>query len=102
MPQLLVRAPWQIYLIPPFMAAANGLTMANMGSLVSKTAGPELQGMVLGMNASVLSLANAIPPLLSGLIAAELSPTAPVAVGAFVCLTGWMAFGLATRAAAQA
>lgn len=100
--QLLVQAEWQLFLIPPFMAVANGLTMANMGSLVSKTAGPERQGEILGMNASVQSLAGAVPPLLSGLIAARLSPTAPIAVGAVICLLGWASFGILTRSGQKA
>ena len=99
---ILVRAPWQLYLIPPFMAACNALTMAGLGSTVSKTAGPERQGEILGVNAGLLSLANALPPLLAGFLAARFTPEAPVAVGALICLSGWIAFGLTTRAARKA
>jgi predicted MFS family arabinose efflux permease len=67
--------------------------------IVSKTAGPDRQGEILGVNAGIQSLSNALPPLLAGLIAARLTPEAPVAVGAMICLLGWMAFGLTTRAA---
>lgn len=48
------------------------------------------------------SLSNALPPLLAGLIAAHLTPEAPITIGAFICLVGWMAFGLATRTAKEA
>lgn len=99
---ILVQAPWQLYLIPPFMAACNALTMASMGSVVSKTAGPERQGEILGVNAGLLSLANAIPPLLAGLLAARLTAEAPIVLGAAICLCGWFVFGLTTRAAKKA
>ncbi|WKZ28629.1 MAG: MFS transporter [Patescibacteria group bacterium] len=99
---LLVRETWQLFLIPPFMAASNALSMSSLVSVVSKTAGPERQGEILGLNASIQSLSNALPPLLAGLIAARLTPEAPIAIGAFICLVGWMAFGLATRTAKEA
>jgi DHA1 family tetracycline resistance protein-like MFS transporter len=99
---LLVQDAWQLYLIPPFMAASNGLSMASLTAVVSKTAGPDRQGEILGLNASLMSLSNALPPLLAGLIAARLTPEAPVAVGALICMCGWIAFGLTTRAAKKA
>jgi DHA1 family tetracycline resistance protein-like MFS transporter len=99
---VLVREPWQLYLIPPFMAASNALSMANLTSLVSKTAGPERQGEILGLNVSLQSLANVFPPLLAGAIAARFSTETPIAIGAAICLAAWIAFGLMTRAAAKA
>lgn len=98
---ILVRESWQLLLIPPVMAAANGLSMASLTSLVSRTAGPERQGEILGLNVSLQSLANVVPPLLAGAIAARYSTATPIAVGALVCLTAWIAFGLMTRAASQ-
>ncbi len=100
--QLFVREAWQLFLIPPFMAAANSLTMSNLMSLVSRTAGPDRQGEILGVNAGILSLSNALPPLLAGFIAARLSISAPIAIGALICICGWIAFGLATKAAKEA
>lgn len=99
---LLVRETWQLLLIPPFMAAFNGLSMASLTSQISATAGPERQGEILGLNVSLQSLANVIPPLLAGAIAARFSIDTPIAVGAAVCLTAWIAFGLMTRAARKA
>jgi len=96
---ILVGEPWQLLLIPPFMAASNGLSMASLTSLVSRTAGAERQGEILGLNVSLQSLANVVPPLLAGAIAARWSTTTPIAVGAAVCLCAWAAFGLMTRAA---
>ncbi len=99
---LLAREAWQLYLIPPVMAASNGLTVASLSAIVSKTAGPDRQGEILGLNASIQSLSNAVPPLLAGLVAARLSPEAPVAIGALICVCGWFVFGLTTRTAKKA
>jgi predicted MFS family arabinose efflux permease len=99
---LLAREVWQLFLIPPFMAASNGLTVASLSSVVSKTAGPDRQGEILGLNASIQSLSNALPPLLAGFVAAKLTPEAPIAIGALICLSGWIVFGLTTRAAKKA
>jgi DHA1 family tetracycline resistance protein-like MFS transporter len=99
---LLVQEAWQLYLIPPFMAAANGLSMASLTAVVSKTAGPDRQGEILGLGASLQSLSGALPPLLAGLVAARFAPSAPIAVGALLCMCGWIAFGLTTRAAKKA
>lgn len=99
---VLVGERWQLYLIPPFMAASNALSMANLTSLVSKTAGPERQGEILGLNVSLQSLANVFPPLLAGAIAARFSTETPIAIGAAICACAWAAFGLMTRAARKA
>ena len=99
---VLVRETWQLYLIPPFMAAANGLSMASLTSLVSRTAGDERQGEILGLNVSLQSLANVLPPLMAGAIAARFSTETPIAIGAAICLCAWIAFGLMTRAAEKA
>ena len=79
---------WQLLLIVPIFAIGNGLMQANITALISRSAGPEIQGEVLGINSSIQALAMAIPPILSGLIAAKLSPVAPIFVaGSIVTLT---------------
>lgn len=79
---------WQLLLIVPIFAIGNGLYQANITALISRSAGPEIQGEVLGINSSVAALAMSIPPILSGFIAASLSPNAPIFVaGIIVALT---------------
>jgi hypothetical protein len=46
----------------------------------------------MGINTSVLSAANVWPPLLSGLVAARYSPSAPVILGAVICFGSWLLF----------
>jgi len=62
---------WQLLLITPFFAICNGLSQANLTALVSRSAGPKIQGEILGINASIMALAQTIPPILSGFIFPE-------------------------------
>jgi predicted MFS family arabinose efflux permease len=77
-------ASWQLLFITPFFAIANGLTQANITALISRSANKEVQGEILGINASVQALAQSIPPILSGYIAADLNPQAPLVISAVV------------------
>jgi MFS transporter, DHA1 family, tetracycline resistance protein len=88
----LVSSPWQLFLLSPFHAIFIGLSFANIPALISRTAGPEIQGEVLGINTSVQALAQTIPPVLSGYIAARLSPTTPILTAVIVMLIGAVIF----------
>ncbi len=83
---------WHILYIAPILAISNGLTMANMTSLVSKSADNSIQGEILGINASVQALAQAIPPMLSGYIAAVLTPEAPIVVSSLTVVLSAVLF----------
>ena len=83
---------WQLLFIVPIFAIGNGFANANITALISKSAGPEIQGEVLGINSSVAALAMSIPPILSGLIAAKLTSTAPILVGGTVILSAAIFF----------
>lgn len=83
---------WGLLFVTPIFAIANGLTQANMGALVSRSADPSIQGEVLGINASVQALAMSIPPVLSGYIAASITPSAPVYIASFVILLSGIVF----------
>lgn len=89
---VLPSAAWQLYALIPLFAIFNGLIMANMTSLVSRSADKEVQGEVLGINASVQALAQAIPPILSGYIAASLSIYHPIVIGALVVFISAVVF----------
>jgi len=79
--------------IPTAIAAA--LVLTNLTALISTTSGKEHQGTALGMNSSVQALAQAIPPVFAGAIAAIFAPTTPIlfaggiiiAAGVFFTLT---------------
>lgn len=76
----------QLLLITPLFAMFNGLTIANILSLVSNSAGQEIQGEVLGINASVQALAQAIPAIMAGYIA-SIGVNAPILVGGTIVVT---------------
>ena len=85
---------WQLLLVAPFFAMANGLTFANMTGLISRSAGAAIQGEVLGLNASVQSLAQVFPALLSGIVAAGTTPETPVFVASLFMCTAAIFFTL--------
>ena len=80
------NSAWEFLVIVPIFAAFNGLTQAVMPAIVSKSADWHIQGEILGVNASILALAQAIPPVLSGFIAAEFSPNASILVAVVIML----------------
>lgn len=82
-----------LFLIPPFFALGNGLTMAFNGSLISRITPKELQGEALGINASVMALAQSFPAILSGYIA-SVNDNLPIVVGSVVIALGGVAFWL--------
>jgi MFS transporter, DHA1 family, tetracycline resistance protein len=79
---------WDLLFITPVFAIFNGLTQANSTAVVSTSAGPEMQGEILGLSTSNAALAQAIPPILSGFIAASIFPTAPIIVSSVVMVIG--------------
>ncbi len=59
----------QLLLLCPFIPIFVGLTIANITALVSRSAPADIQGEVLGINASVQALAQTIPAALTGYLA---------------------------------
>jgi len=86
----------QLLLVTPLIAIFNGLTMANVGALISTSVGPEMQGEVLGIEASVQALGQAIPAIIAGYIA-TMGISMPVVVGGVVILFGWLVYLLFYR-----
>src|SRR3989344_1346042 len=85
---------WQLLFISPFMAGFNGLSQANTTALISRSVDARVQGEILGINASVAALAQAIPPILSGYIAADLFAEAPILVASAVIFLAGVTFWL--------
>ncbi len=88
----LTPAPAWIYLIAPFSSTFNGLSMANMGGLLSRSVPPDVQGEMLGIGSSIQALAQALPPLAAGFVAASFTPTAPVFAAALTMFLAWGVF----------
>lgn len=93
---LVLRNTFELYLITAVFAICNGLVQTTLLSMVSKTA-DELdqgQGKILGINSSVYSVAQATPPLISGVIAASVRPETPILTAAIMILIAAIAFSL--------
>lgn len=85
---------WQLLLIPPFFSLCNGLIMSNLNALLSRAAPSNAQGEMLGINASVQALAQSIPAIISGFIAANLSSETPLVASAFLIVAAGITFRL--------
>ncbi|HSA84057.1 MAG TPA: MFS transporter [Patescibacteria group bacterium] len=83
-----------VYLILPFIAIPQGLTMANMTALISKNVDPNKQGAALGINGSLIALAGGIIPLTAGGGAALLGIKAPFIAGGLLIFAAWSALFL--------
>jgi len=67
----------------------NGITNISLETLVSRNAHEDDQGLALGTNQSLRSLANAGPSMLSGVAAALFSSATPIYIaGSIIMLTG--------------
>ena len=88
----LAPTAWWIFLIAPFASTFNGLSIANLGGLLSRSVAPEVQGEILGIGSSIQALAQSFPPLFSGFIAASLAPAAPVMAASLTMLLAWVVF----------
>lgn len=83
---------WQFLLIAPILALANGLSMANIISLISRSSDQTIQGEILGINFSVQALGQLIPPVLSGIIAAETTPEIPILISSIIMFLSGIIF----------
>lgn len=89
---VLSHTPWLLYVSAIPMAIANGLTLANTTSLVSRSAGPEIQGEILGINSSLQALSQLFAPLIAGGIASAVSPAAPLFLAVAFCVGAGLFF----------
>lgn len=86
---VLVQSTFALYLLVPFFAISIGLSQANITALISRSAGANIQGEILGVNGSVMALAQTIPPVISGVVAVYFEPQAPLIIASvFVILAG--------------
>ncbi len=93
---MLATSTTDLLWITPIFALFLGNSIANSLALVSISADARIQGEVLGINASVQSLAQAIPAALSGYIAA-ISVSTPILVGGITVIAGGLIFLLIYR-----
>ena len=81
-----------LYLVIPFFTAFNGLTMANMTSLISRSAEPGQQGQAMGIYSSVQSLAQVPASILVGYITTSITSSQPLVVASVCIALGGLCF----------
>jgi DHA1 family tetracycline resistance protein-like MFS transporter len=85
-----------LFLVLTFVPVMNGLTYPNFTALVSNQSGRESQGEALGINQSVQSLAQAIPPIIAGFIVA-INVDLPIIAAGAITFLAWAVFVLYFR-----
>lgn len=90
-------ASWQLFLIAPLSITSVGLTRAFINSLISRSVGPDVQGETLGIASSISFLAQSIPAIMSGFIAAQIAPQAPLYIAAIISVLAGVTFNFLYR-----
>jgi DHA1 family tetracycline resistance protein-like MFS transporter len=86
---LIPSTVWPLILMVPFASIPHGIQHANFISLLTKRTDEKILGEVLGINSSVNSLAQAIPPMFAGVLAAVFSSYVPLVLsGILIILAG--------------
>lgn len=84
------KAIW-LYLIVPFIAVFQGLTQPNSTAIISNLTNSGKQGEILGINQSIMSLAQAIPPIIAGLVT-SVNIDLPTIFAAAATFIAWFIF----------
>ena len=82
-----------LYFVPPFLAGFNALTMSFNATLITRVTPENMRGEAMGINSSVMAIAQAIPAIISGYIA-SIGATLPIIVGSFICISAGLCFWL--------
>lgn len=98
--QLLPDNTSQLLLVAPLIAIFNGMYLANSTALISLSADKTIQGEVLGIQASVQALAQAVPAIIAG-YTATLGINTPVIVGSSLIALGAVMFAVLYRPTAK-
>ncbi|MBU2566737.1 MFS transporter [Patescibacteria group bacterium] len=80
-----------LYLIIPILAISFGFINPNFSTIISNSTTPTAQGEILGLRQSVVSLSQAIPPILAG-ISLSISTSMPIIISSAVLFIAWIVF----------
>ncbi len=84
-----VPSVFWLFALVPFLSIPNGLSMANMTALISKSVSPDKQGAALGINGSLGALSQGCVPLLAGFGSGFLGLSTPFVFGGFLVFLAW-------------
>lgn len=91
---LLILLPIQVsylYLVLPVLALFQGLVWPFAAAIISNSVPGHMQGEVLGINQSLIYLAQGIPPLIAVLVA-TITVELPIILASLVAFLAWMIF----------
>ncbi|HPI54910.1 MAG TPA: MFS transporter, partial [Chitinophagaceae bacterium] len=88
---LLPNQVYLLFLVSPLVAMSQGIMSPNLQTLVSNSGEANEQGEILGINQSVQSLAQAIPPIVAGYIV-SINIHLPILLASLFTLFAWMVF----------
>mgnify|MGYP001064378299 CR=1 FL=1 len=97
-PQFFVTTPWQLLILQAALGLVMSGVLASISALLANLSPEGRQGAVYGVDSSVVSIANAVGPMLGASMAATLGLRAPflLAAGAFA-LAAVMAWVIVPR-----
>ena len=82
-----------VWAVQPFIAIFQGLSAPNLTTTVSAQADATQQGEIMGINQSMNSAGQAVPPIIAGYLAG-LDPRFPMIAGAVFIFLSWLVFVL--------
>jgi DHA1 family tetracycline resistance protein-like MFS transporter len=85
--------PWNILWVNPFIATFQGITAPNLTAVVSAQASPQEQGEILGINQSMVSVGQTLPPVIAGYLS-SLNGAYPILAGGIMIFIGWVVYNL--------
>lgn len=88
---LLPNKSFWLYVIIPFVAILQGLIQPNSTAIISNLTAKDKQGEILGINQSIMSIAQAIPPIIAGFIT-SISLNLPTLFAAAATFIAWIIF----------
>lgn len=78
-----------LYLLIPIMSVPQGIIFASLAALISKSVSEDKQGAALGINGSLMALAQGIVPLIAGIGTGFIGLTSPFIAGGVLMLLSW-------------
>ncbi len=88
---LIPTNPWYILWINPLIATFQGLTTPNLTTVVSAQASAQEQGEILGINQSMISVGQMVPPLIAGYLN-SINGALPILTSGITIFIGWVAY----------
>jgi DHA1 family tetracycline resistance protein-like MFS transporter len=85
-----------LYLVIPGVALFQGLSAPNFSAIISNSAPANLQGETLGIQQSMQSVANMVPPVIGG-FAVSFAISFPIWLAALSTLLAWLVFMFGVR-----